>query len=127
MHQDPHDQSASSRFLKLGFTFVAVSVACPVSGQADLVINEVFYRSSEAQLEYVELLNIASSAVDLNDYLFSDDRLKPVELVDHSRRIEPGGMVVLTRNAEIFDANFSFSDRIQIPSWPVLNNGATRS
>jgi len=81
----------------------AGSVSDPVSGS--VLINEIMYDPAEGFPEYIELALPGHGFFDLRDLAIHaveagglpDD---PVALSDHSRLMEPGGYVVLTRCVE---------------------------
>ncbi|MFV1980311.1 MAG: lamin tail domain-containing protein, partial [Rhodothermia bacterium] len=87
-----------------------------------LVINEVFFRGKDTDLEFVELFNASATSIDLATLQFSDSRRKPVSVSNGPYRLEPGGYAVITRNVTTFDARFTFPSRIEIKGWPALNN-----
>jgi hypothetical protein len=109
-----------SEWLLLG-----VAAAAPTDRLAvdtDLVVNEIFYRGDDTQLEFVELLNRSDKRVDLSSFQISDSRRKPVRIAEVTAWIEPGGHAVLVKSGEAFDNRFPFSNRIELAGWPTLNN-----
>lgn len=113
---------------------IAAGVAAPASGTAApsggpgrdaagrIVVNEFFYRGGDTELEFVELFNGSARTIDLSTIRLSDSRRKAVAVSDISVLLAPGGFAVLVRKAAAFDARFSFPDRMEVKSWPALNN-----
>lgn len=98
---------------------LVIGTAQLASGQ--VVVNEFLYHDRDSNLEFVELINIGSSAVDARMFRISDERRSPVDLAAQPLVIHPGAVAVFVRNAEAFDARYSV-DRTEVRSWPALNN-----
>ena len=89
---------------------------------AQVIVNEFLFRDSDAQLEFVELFNRSEDDVDLSRISISDERKVPVPITASAHPLHPGDYAVLVRDSLAFDARFN-GPRIEVPSWPALNNG----
>lgn len=89
----------------------------------DVIVNEIYYRGAEVDLEYIELYNRSSQTVDLARLAFSDDRRQPVELSTRSLILGAGEYAVFVRDTTTFDKRFDGVERNFLRRWPALNNG----
>ncbi|HEY5564826.1 MAG TPA: lamin tail domain-containing protein, partial [Rhodothermia bacterium] len=89
---------------------------------AQVIVNEFLFRDSDAQLEFVEIFNRSEEDVDLSRISISDGRKVPVRVTASPHPFHPGEYVVLVRDSLAFSARFN-GPRIEVPSWPALNNG----
>lgn len=91
---------------------------------SSLIINEIMYAPSPAELEFVELLNQSSEIVDLCTLTFSDAREVPSSICDGNHMLLPGDYVVLVRDFELFNQAYpGLTDLTITPNdWPALNN-----
>ena len=96
----------------------------PGPSSAELIINELAYAWPGEPLEFVELFNRSSSTVELEGLTLSDDRRAPTPVPADQLTLGPGDYVVLVNRKEVFARYFPDVSCIEVPSWPVLNNGA---
>ncbi|MBO6576282.1 MAG: hypothetical protein JJ896_16345 [Rhodothermales bacterium] len=91
-----------------------------------LVINEIAFAPADPALEYVELLNVGIETVEMAQIEFYDSRLRPVRVSSRSLLLEPGGYLVLVRDADAFATAFPGVPFVAVSPWPALNNGGDR-
>ncbi|MFQ5570793.1 MAG: lamin tail domain-containing protein [Rhodothermales bacterium] len=103
-------------------TFFFVETDSTPPAPADIVINELFYAPPNSDLEFIELFNRSDQTVDLKQFVFSDNRLKPEVITDRRHPFSPGDYAVLARNGTAFRAEFPGVPFIEPPGWPALNN-----
>jgi len=81
-----------------------------------IVINEIMFKPSTGNPEWVELYNCGTSDVDISGWIFSDPSHNGT-LVDSSFMLSPGEFIILSQSDTAFDcATFHPTD------WPPLNN-----
>ncbi|MCZ2100408.1 MAG: lamin tail domain-containing protein, partial [Chitinophagales bacterium] len=99
--------------------------ACIAVSSAQLKITEISYNPPESgtdSLEYIELYNAGSTALDLENYSFS----KGVVMTFPAVTIQAGGYLVVAVNAEAMDRNFNVT-AIQWTKDALSNSGETIS
>jgi len=89
-----------------------------------VVINEIMYSPFSEQPEWIELCNRSASAIDLQNWKFSDsDSSSKYMLSNSSLIIEPDSFLVITRDSlsiEVFDTpTYSF---VLCSKFPLLND-----
>ncbi|MFH0879416.1 MAG: lamin tail domain-containing protein [Lentisphaerota bacterium] len=90
-----------------------------VSPVGSLVINEIMYNPAITDAEFIEIVNLASNAIDLYNY-----RLQGAGLVfGESTVIQPGEYLVVAESAPIFAATYGPSIRIAAVYPGALKNG----
>lgn len=89
----------------------------------DVVVNEIMHSPTDAPSnEWIELTNRTDGVFDLAEMVLANDRSVPVPLATMPTALEPGGFVVLVRNAEAFEAAFPEVPFVPMPGFPVLRN-----
>jgi hypothetical protein len=115
-----------------GTNFVELSVPTPGAANAapkvgPVVISEIMYNPAGLpDAEYVELLNVSSVAVTLYDpdanmpWRFTDDPQDPaIELPLPAITLLPGQYLVLTKNVQAFNQQFSVPAGTPVLAWGV--------
>ena len=126
------------------YNFVAMQQPTPGAVNAEpvvgpVVINEIMYHPADSpEAEYVELLNIGSSAVTLYDAIrqapwrFTDDPDDPgIELLlptDPPVTLTPGQYLLLVKDLDAFSATYTVPADVQIAAWGAGNlaNGSEK-
>jgi hypothetical protein len=117
--------------------FVALSAPTPGKANAvpavgPVVINEIMYHPLDMEdAEYVELLNISSSAVMLYDAMrkapwrFTDDPQNPsIELLfptDAPVTLAPGEYMILAKDASMLRTKYSIPANVKVLAWGAGN------
>ena len=110
--QDTLNNAASSE-VKIGF---------PVRS---LVINEIMYRPSPGQPEWIELFNPGDHAIDIQQWKFSDANIdSKINLSDSTLLIPELGYLIIAENSTILNKFTDISCQVFIPAkgFPALNN-----
>lgn len=89
----------------------------------DLIINEVLYAPIQPQLEFVELYNRTTHALNLQEILWHDAQEPPRPLISRVFLVGPGAYVVLAKDTAALQVAWGTSFvRLQPDPWPTLNN-----
>ncbi len=89
----------------------------------DLIVNEVLYAPAQPGLEFVELYNRATHALDLQEVRWHDARGMPRPLVNRTFLLGPGAYVVLAEDTAALRHAFGpVPLRLQPDVWYTLNN-----
>ena len=86
-----------------------VILACTISSicySNSFVINEILFAPDDSELEFIELLNLSTSPLDMCAFSFSDDRDIIVPICESSYVIEAGAYAVLARNGTLLGSFF---------------------
>jgi hypothetical protein len=90
---------------------------------AEVILNEVFYAPPSSGLEFFELYNRASHAINLQELLWYDSRRQPIPLSHRPFLVGPNAYVVVAENAALLQDTFGpLAYIVQPPSWSALNN-----
>ena len=101
----------------------AVETAVSTGGLPPILIDAVLYDgyATNDLDEAVALRNVGASPVDLGGWALSDGGAGRSRL-PAGARLEPGGVLWLTRSAAAFARQFGFAPDFELPAWPGYAN-----
>jgi len=85
-----------------------------------LSINEIMYSPLDGEAEWVEIINLSNSSVDLQNWAVSDSGLEDAGFVENEIVIAPNDFVVFAQNPNV--ALAPSEKMVAISGWPSLNN-----
>ena len=88
----------------------------------EFIINEILFAPNESELEFFELLNVSTEALDLCDFSFSDNRGIVNPICQETHRILPGNFAVIARDGILLLTQYPGLQVITPNVWPALNN-----
>ncbi|MFB3788884.1 MAG: CotH kinase family protein [bacterium] len=97
-----------------------------VSAWPRVVINEILYHAADSDLEYIELLNTSSEAVDLSNWIIQDDQ---DDQDDHRFAIPagiilpPGEYLVIANDPVLFQQAYGFAPDVSGIPFRFSNSG----
>ena len=92
---------------------------------ADLIVNEIMYRPSSGEAEWVEVYNKSEIDIDLQGWLLSDSRpTSAVQVSDTSVVVPAGSFAVIAEDSTVFEAFPQITSPVLFPhkGFPALNN-----
>ncbi|NPU97827.1 MAG: hypothetical protein HPY51_11510 [Candidatus Omnitrophica bacterium] len=91
-----------------------------------VVINEILYHAADSDLEYIELLNTSSAAVDLSNWIIQDDQ---DDQDDHrfalpaGTTLPPGEYLVIANDPVLFQQAYGFAPDVSGIPFRFSNSG----
>ena len=92
---------------------------------SELVVNEIMYRPSSGEAEWVEVYNRSEIDIDLHGWLLSDSRpTSAVQVSDTSVVVPAGGFAVIAEDSTLYDVFPHITSQVLFPrkGFPALNN-----
>jgi len=99
-----------------------IKIGFPVGS---LIINEIMYRPSSNQVEWIELFNPGTHAINIQQWQFSDTNINnKINLIDSTLLIPEYGYLILAENSSIFTTFPAMPCEVVVPAqgFPALNN-----
>ena len=94
--------------------------------KSSAIINEIMYEPSSGRSEYVELMNISNSPVDLTGWILNNAENSGEELTGSNLLLQPGGYFIVASDSCIlknFDLNEKSAYKIKVLKKLSLSNG----
>ena len=105
-----------------GLLTLTLSIQGTAGNTANLRINEIYFAPPENELEFIEVLNISSSTLNICSYTFADARNVEHIICEGTIVVPPMGLIILARDGEALERIFQGTTPITPPTWPALNN-----
>ena len=90
--------------------------------EREFIINEILFAPEESELEFIELLNVTTNAIDLCRFSFSDNRDIITPICQNTHHVQPGGYAVIARDGVQLSTLYPGQQFITPEVWPALNN-----
>ncbi|RMH69738.1 MAG: hypothetical protein D6675_11885 [Gemmatimonadetes bacterium] len=98
----------------------------PLTGQSQVVINEIMYHTEHSSQEWVELYNAAEDTINLQNWSIADANFSPKRIISTAFFVPPGSYLTLVRDQAAFETQFPQSDSLWVlepeDALPALNN-----
>ncbi|HPO99001.1 MAG TPA: CotH kinase family protein [bacterium] len=88
-----------------------------------VVINEILYHAPDSDLEYIELLNTATAAVDLSNWIIQDDQEAHRFTLPLGIILPPGGYLVIANDPVLFQQAYGFAPDVSGIPFRFSNSG----